>query len=30
VDLTKPEVVAQALRVFDETLTQLEGLLETL
>jgi oligoendopeptidase F len=30
VDLTKPEVVAQALKVFDETLTQLEELLETL
>jgi oligoendopeptidase F len=30
VDLTKPEVVAQALHVFDETLTQLEKLLETL
>jgi oligoendopeptidase F len=30
VDLTKPEVVAQALHVFDETLTQLEELLETL
>ena len=30
VDLTKPDVVAQALKVFDETLTELEELLETL
>ena len=30
VDLTKPQVVAQALKVFDETLTELTELLETL
>ena len=30
VDLTKPDVVDRALKVFDQTLTELEGLLEKL
>ena len=30
VDLTGPDVVSRALRVFDETLTELEELLETM
>lgn len=30
VDLTKPDVVDRALKVFDETLTELTGLLDTL
>lgn len=28
IDLTKPEVVGEAMRVFDETITELEALLE--